>query len=50
MNEDKTIKSDATTHRAHFAQNGVAAFRSLWRKLLESVPILAPLLPASACT
>jgi hypothetical protein len=50
MNEDKTIKSDATMYRVHFVQNGIAAFRSFSRKLLKCVPVLAPLLPASGCT
>jgi hypothetical protein len=50
MKEDKTIKSDAATHRPHFVQNGIEAFRSFSRKLLERVFILKRLLPASACT
>jgi hypothetical protein len=35
MNEDKTIKSHATTHRAQVVQNGIEAFRSFSRNLLE---------------
>src|SRR6476469_3238510 len=41
----ETIKSDATTHRTpkYFVRDGIEAFRSFSRTLLECAPVLVPL-------